>query len=318
MMFKKKIRIILIKIILQFKRYQLNDSIIISSEPRGGSTWLMELIGKVPRTVINWEPLHIDFGVVPLQLGFGWRPKIKESSQNRAEFELFKNIFKLTVYSDWTIRYISLKQLISSKLVITKFVRANQILPWLTTTFDFNRKPIYLLRHPITTSKSQLINFGKFETQQLIEELDQSYKFRIPVGKNNDRYAKNAEYINSLPTRLERQIAMWCINNVEILNHKLSHKWLTIFYEDLVINPQDELSKILKELKIKSSLEIISSINFRRPSSSDFKGNYNSNSNEHLEGFLKEYDLDYLNKIQRIFDHFGLTKYTAYDAYPQK
>ena len=56
---------ILIFLIWKSKRFQLQESIIICSETRGGSTWLISILSNIPNTCINWEPLHEKRGVSP-------------------------------------------------------------------------------------------------------------------------------------------------------------------------------------------------------------------------------------------------------------
>ena len=78
--FKKKIKFFFFKIILSSKNFNVENSIIIFSEARGGSTWLMEILSTIPKTAINWEPLHVKNGVVPKKLNWGWRPYIHKES----------------------------------------------------------------------------------------------------------------------------------------------------------------------------------------------------------------------------------------------
>ena len=66
----------LFKVFIRFKNFKTKDSIIISSETRGGSTWLMEMLNTSPHTIINWEPLHELKGVIPKHYKWGERPFI--------------------------------------------------------------------------------------------------------------------------------------------------------------------------------------------------------------------------------------------------
>src|SRR5690242_1804363 len=67
------------KKIIKIKNFQAEQGIILCSEPRGGSTWLMEIFTKIRGTLINWEPLHVENGVVPKEFRWGRMPNIPES-----------------------------------------------------------------------------------------------------------------------------------------------------------------------------------------------------------------------------------------------
>ena len=51
-------------------KFKAEEGIVIFSEARGGSTWLMEILNNIPNTVVDWEPLHVNNGVVPVD--FRW------------------------------------------------------------------------------------------------------------------------------------------------------------------------------------------------------------------------------------------------------
>ena len=102
-----KNKIYLYKLLLPAKNFKTEDSIIISSETRGGSTWLMELINAVPDLIINWEPLHEIKGVVPEKLKWGQRPFISESSVNVNAKQLLSEILTFKRLSKNSVRYCS-------------------------------------------------------------------------------------------------------------------------------------------------------------------------------------------------------------------
>ncbi|WP_417237416.1 sulfotransferase family protein [Bizionia paragorgiae] len=313
---KKKIRNKFLFLFLKFKNHSIKNVIILTSEPRSGSTWLMEIFGSLPNCIINWEPLQVSSGVVPKKFKLGNRPYIEERDSTKKYNELFKQILTLKKSNRWTTRYISIKKLISSKHIITKFVRANSLLPWFTTSFDFKHKPVLLLRHPIPTCVSQLRNFHKETSFSISEPFREQYKFMPPDCINNYRYNKHTEFINTLTTPLERQIAIWCVNNCEVINHSSKGNWITVFYEQLVLDPEKELTNLLKKMDLPYSLKDFGEINYKKPSQSNYLNEYNRNSKMQLESFLKDFEESYLRKIQVIFDYFDFKTYDALTAYP--
>lgn len=317
---KKNVRKLGVKAILITKNYKLNNAIIICSEARSGSTWLMQVLGSLPRTVMNWEPLHRTEGVVPAAYRFGNRPLITSNNTNKKYKALFKGILTLKKRTDWSIRFLPFKKLITSKYVVTKFVRANSVLPWLVTEFKKNlgRKPILLLRHPITTCISQLKNFKGKNNKSILEPFEKGELFRVPDCINNERYVEHQTYLNTLNTPLERQIGLWCVNNIEVIQHPDTESWITVYYEDLVIHPKSELKKLLKGLNLPYSIDDIGYKDLKKPSRSNFLKEYSRNPTVQLESFLTQLEPAYLEKIQNIFEYFQLTIYNAHSAYPVK
>lgn len=315
---RKFIKNRLIQLPVSVKKYSLKNAIIISSESRSGSTWLMEVLGEIPNSVVNWEPLHPNKGVVPKHYKFGSRPFIKPTNDSKTLIDFFENVLTLKSYSSWTVKFISFNKVFSSKYVVTKFVRANSLLPWFTRNLNLEHKPILLLRHPITTCASQLKTFNKVTGASLSQPYSEQEIFMPPDCINNERYIENQAYINSLLTPLERKIALWCVNNMDVIKHEDTERWITVYYEDLVLNPEEELSTLLKNLDLPFTLKNFKNIDFKKPSNSNALKSYSSDINIQLESFLSDFEDEYLKKIQNIFDYYGLEDYKASSAYPIK
>ena len=45
--------------ILSAKGFCAEDALVLTGDPRGGTTWLMEILCAWPGTALNWEPLHL-------------------------------------------------------------------------------------------------------------------------------------------------------------------------------------------------------------------------------------------------------------------
>lgn len=308
----------LLVIVLKMKKFKIKNAIIICSEPRGGSTWLMEIFNELPFTVVNLEPLHVNSGVVPKEFNFGWYPYLpKKVLDKKIELFFFK-VFTLKIFNKWTTGFISLKKVVWSKLIITKFVLANQLLPWIVVNFSdkLRYKPIFLVRHPVTTCISQLKTFHKVAYKDLFKPLAEKEKFIVPMINFNERFKKHEVYINSLNSKLERQVALWCINNSNLFNHEDNNKWVTVFYENLIENPENEFFNLLTSLKIKFNPQNLKRINFKKPSYSNFNKDYKVNVNEQLQSSLSKFSRDELQKLQDVFNYFNVVQYSAFSAYP--
>lgn len=318
--FLKKIRYKVLVLILNLKHFKLNNAIVICSDPRGGSTWLMELFNKLPTTIINSEPLQVNAGVVPKGFNFGWNPYFPKEFKNEKLECFFYKILTFKIFNRWTTSFVSLKKIIWARKVVTKFVLANQLLPWLVVVIGdkLKHKPVYLVRHPIPTCMSQLKTFHKVSGDRLFLPLSKAERFNIPNDKCNELYKEHQIYINSLNSKLERHIALWCINNADLLRQESSGEWQTLFYEDLIENPKNVFINLLNSIHVEYDIQVINKINFRKPSHSNFNKDFKLNVDEQLNSYLGKFTKDELNKLQAIFDYFKIVHYSAFNAYPIK
>ncbi|WP_186756030.1 sulfotransferase family protein [Echinicola salinicaeni] len=292
--------------ILANKNLLPEDGLVIFGEARSGTTWLMELLSHIPNAIINWEPLHMEKGVVPREFNWGDRPYIPLDDKHEAHGDLIKDILSLRKYSEWTIGKNSLEGIVNGKIVLTKFVRANLLIPWICHNIKFRHKPILLLRHPIDTCLSQLKAFGN------------GYKDygNIPSGINNTRFLQHRDILKNANNDLEYKIILWCINNMPLLdNFGLQDLVEVIYYEDLLLDPRKQIRFILERvIHYENIAEVMSFIPFRAASETSLNGLDSSP----LMQLYKNIDaIDYRQKerIQIIFDHFELEMYNAFSPY---
>jgi len=299
------------RFILLIKQYKYKEGILIFSEPRGGSTWLMEILNEIPKTVINWEPLHTKYGVVPSNLNWGDRPFISANDRSKSHYKIIKKMLTLSLNSPWTLQFTNIKKIFYGKTIITKFVRANLLLPWVLENFKFRYKPILLIRHPIVTCLSQINTFHQ-----------QNYRaiFKIPTSINSKRFDQHKEFLDKLESTLELKIAVWCINNIQTLkNPSICKKVLFVFYEDLFLFPQKEVNKILIEYGKSNLFEsTFKEFNYKKMSRSNFNNKKITTSEEQLNQSFLELDENSKEKVQKIFDYFNFDLYDAFSPYPQK
>ena len=308
--FKEAIDFLLIRPILKYKKFNAADSIILFSEARGGSTWLMEMLRETLNVCINWEPLHVNSGVVPKENKLGWRPFIPKENIDDSYRTLFTNIHKFKIHSKWTRKYLTLKQLFRSKQVLVKYVRANLLVPYLLENFEYKYPPIFLLRHPIDTCLSHIRAFGDLENR--------SIESQISDFIYNDRLLEYKDYVSQLDTRLEKKIALWCLNNCSTINKLNEYNLHIVFYSDLVLSPKKELENILVKYNSGISTEKLTEGKLRKASSTDFNNEYNHTVEKQLHKNFEILDNSEKDKIQMIFDYFDFQLYTAYSPFPNK
>ena len=293
------------------KQFKAEEGILIFSEARGGSTWLMEVLSNIPKTVINWEPLHVNKGVIPAKYNWGWRPFISEENKNSDFLKTIQQLLAFKIHTSWTLRFCGIKKLIRSKIVITKFVRANLLLPFILKNVELKHKPILLLRHPIDTCLSQMKTFK--------QDYNTIKPSELPTTINNARYIEHQNYLKQLQTPLEYKVANWCLNNVSTLNHKEAiNKSIIVFYEDLVLDPSTEFKRILIELELGTDSDsILTSVSFTKASRTNYQGELKNDPKEQLYKNFKQLDSKVKEDIQKVFNYFNFTLYDAYSPYPK-
>jgi len=308
----REVRQLCMQALLPLKNFKAEDSIIIFSESRSGSTWLMEILNNIPNACVNWEPLHDFKGVVPDDYNWGWRPFISPDEENEAYLNLIHEILSFSTYTKWTTRYLTFKDLLSSEYVITKFVRANLLIPYILENLELKRKPILLLRHPIDVCLSQINAFESSDSE--------ATTFEIPDTLNNDRFIEHQAFLQKLETKLEQKIANWCLNNVLVLNNpKILEQVLIVFYNELLAEPKGETQRILRALDLPKEVQtIVRFIDFRKASSTDFSGQLAAAPEKQLFKNFNRLSTETKEQLQKIFDYFDFKLYTAFSPYPNK
>lgn len=282
------------------------ENIIIFSDPRGGSTWITEMVMQIPKTTVLWEPLHLTEVEHFTKLNFSWRQHIPEYEEWPEAENAFEQVLRGKVLNEWTCRLSSPLQLFSSERMIVKFVRANAMIPWLTRTFDFKYTPIHLVRHPFAVVASQL-NYGSWDY-----EFD---GFKIPNTPYNDIYLKHAGFLSKIETKEEALVATWCITNmIPLTNTRNNVDWLTIFYEDLIVDPEREMNRIFSRWNLSVPDTVYEMM--RKASSTTKDATFELSIDEQLSKWKTVFSTEQLQKMQDVLNYFDVKVYSAFEMKP--
>jgi hypothetical protein len=232
--------------------FKVSDALIISGDPRGGTTWLAEIVKGLPNTAMIWEPLAISEVAAFKRLGFQWRQYIEELDSWPEAREVFMKLFSGKLLSSYLCQQTSPQKLVNAKYLLIKFCRANQLLPWLTKEFQFNYAPIYLIRHPCAVVASQLKKGGWSHV---------SPTFEIPKGRYQSFYSDHIEFLKTIDSVEKRLAATWCLCNRVPLNHPENNKrWITITYESMLLNGYEQLRRIEKRWNLNFPSQILETV----------------------------------------------------------
>jgi len=292
--------------LLRAKTFSPKDSIFIFSEPRGGSTWLMEVINNLPKTACIFEPFHSHYGALPT---YTWGDHF-HPNQNWDEGKAgIDKIIKGEKFDSYQLERCPWYNLLSAKQYIFKCVMGTSIMPWIAQQYQFKYKPIYILRHPLSVASSTLQNLYRRDTV-----LNMDHKW-IPSGYNQDLYEKHKDLFAEDAPMMDRLLGRWCINNHFALQQK-EKNWVQVHYEDILLFPTKTLNYIFDAWAIEPPDEIWEKIN--KPSSSDFKKDFRSNKEEQLNKWIKSYSKSEIKHFQSILDRFDISIYKMDCPYPKR
>ena len=295
-----------IRVTSAFKKFKPEDQFIIFSDPRGGSTWLAEMLQSIPESAMIWEPLNIrhvrQFG----DLGFGWRQFIPENESWPEANLIFNLVFAGRIINEWTMLRTDFTKYYSARHLIIKFCRGNMLIPWLVFQYNFKYRPIYLVRHPFAVVLSQIKQGGWESTIN---------KFIIPDTPYNDLYLYHQDYLYSLSTREEILTAYWCLANLIPLNHKKNNvDWITVYYENLIMDPASEIGRIFSrwELDLPEGIQN----RFRKSSSTALDPGNLNDPFQQISRWQRELKPDQIDRMKKVLGYFEVSQYAGEKEMP--
>jgi hypothetical protein len=272
--------------------------VMVFSDPRGGSTWLTEILYKIVKKPIIWEPLDPIYNKNVENLNFGYRQYLPEDLQWEEAYKVFDKILRGKNLAYYHLTLTNLRELSYSDSFLIKFCRGGALLPWIINNFELKYSPIYLVRHPMAVISSQLLH-GSWPSI--------FHGFEIPSIKYDEIYSKHATFIKSIKSIEESMAFVWCVSNTFILNHRNNDEnWITLYYEDFVLDPLTCLNKILTRWGLEYDLD---KLNINQPSITSFASK-NINSEEQLAKWKRHLSSSQILNIQRVMDYFELETYS--------
>lgn len=278
-----------------------SKTILLFSNPRGGSTWLAEIMAELPRTTTITEPLMVrkvrDFE----KLNFYWNQPIPENAEWPEAEETFRKLFNIEILPYSIYRGNNLLSIPFSDTFIFKFCFGNLLLPWIVKKFDV--KPVLLVRHPCAVISSQM----KHGSWSKIEKA--GFKYDIPDFKFNDFYLQYLDILGTIKTFEEHLAASWAFTMINSVMHPENDKsWITIAYENLYNNFEYEIHRVFDRL----NLPIPETVWERQiiPSSTTKKGSVDTILHgSQMESWKKNLSKKQIDNIFGILHEFGLDFY---------
>lgn len=279
-------------------RFDPRDAVIISGDPRGGTTWLAEILSKNMLLATLWEPLALAKVKRLQDIGFENRQFLPPEHNWREADAYFDDLFAGRVLNAEICKRTNTAELRSAEGLLVKFCRANLLLPYLVDRYEFSKAPIHLVRHPCAVVASQLKQGGWMGVKDY---------FTLPSGRYSEFVVQHREFLSRVDSKEKHLAAWWCLGNQHLLErHAGETKWLTVYYEDLLIDPNKELSKIAARWRLGGVLE-----NTRKPSSTTLSSSpvYSGDIDRQLGFWREALSERQVADILTVLDYFGVQAY---------
>ena len=234
------------------------SDIFIFSTPRSGTTLLMELICTQKGMKFCAEPLNVRKSSVRKTMGInGWADLLPNPEREPKLKEYFEKIKKNKVpFLNPNPRRKNYRFL-TDRMVFKIIHGGEDLINWFERTFD--AQIVYLVRHPIAVALS------REEYPRLLFFLEnKTYKAFF----NSEQIALAQTIIDS-GSGFEKGIVSWCLRNFPPLKRLDRSKWVTLCYEELVLNPESAIMYLAKHLNLCEPQKMIERNN--RPSSTVYK-----------------------------------------------
>lgn len=280
------------------------NTIAIFSDPRGGSTWLSELMQQIPNSALAFEPLlKGTLGEVE-KLNFIPNQPIPENAEWTEANDLFLRLFKREILSPRLYRFNDLKKIPNADTFIFKFCWANMMMPWIVKNFDISA--ILFVRHPCAVISSQL----KYGAWDYLKKMPVSLNFSDSDFKFKEVYEPYSSIFSRIKTPEEYLAAVWCTLKLFTLMHpENNRKWITVSYEKLYLDPESELNRIFGRLSLPMPDGIHKSI--YAPSRTTIKSSLKDIQNKNkISSWKKDLTKGQIKRIFEIIEAFGIKGYS--------
>jgi hypothetical protein len=228
--------------------HDTRNSIMVAGTGRSGTTWVAEMIASQIPCRIMFEPFH--FRKV-LRKDHHLFHYMRPEQEDSVLYAYANNVLSGRIRKPW-IDWHNDKWIASFRLI--KEIRANLFLKWLKNKFP-EVPLIFIIRHPCAVVLSRM-ELGWATDSDIQPFLDQ---------KNlvEDFLCDKLELIHRAETDVEKHALIWCITNLIPLKQFKPGEITVMYYEDLCLQPEYELLKILKSLNQEATMR---RVDVKRPS----------------------------------------------------
>jgi hypothetical protein len=303
---KSSLRRLVYSPLSQVARFAADDAMLIVASPRGGSTWLTEMVASLPSSSILWGPLYLRAMPGFQNLGFSWLQPIPEDTPWPEARDEFARVLSGRVLNKWLLCQTRWGRHLRAEQLVVKFCRAHLLLPWLVRQFQFRRKPLVMVRHPLAVLASQQ-RHGAWDANP--EQLN------LPPGPFAAYWDRWRDVVADLHGRDETLLGWWCIAHHHLLKATPTERgWHLVAYEDVVLDP----GSILRGLENSWHLRFPDTVHAqaRQPSATTMDGAALGDPLAQLCKWQDSFSDTKLHRYQDILERFEISAYDIHSALP--
>lgn len=302
----------------EFIPCNLDDTIIQSSLPRSGSTWLAEIICTLPDYKSIGEPFKATTYREAREAGFERPnhlvPYLRPGSEAGGKKQYIQRVLEGRVPGGWrfmdggdTSLFSKVSGHLTHRKIFIKSINSNLILQWISDKYPV-RAAILLIRHPCAVVAS-MKEFGKWShaTPDPNSPSQEDVLASLPpyiVDSVRDRLPKSIE------TKEEVLALRWALDyHIPFYTHReFGYPWILVPYERLVAARKEEVARIFEFLGERPPAEAYARL---ERSSNSSTGTTNPKDQwQQLSKWKRRLNEDEIRSILRISDAFDLDFYS--------
>lgn len=283
-------------------------SVILFASPRGGSTWVTELVASQPGFWPISEPLNVRSDWVRDQLGL----------TSFADLYSKQNIPKvLNFYSqllDGTLVDLKLRpglkfyRPFTNRIVVKENQACLDRMAWFEDTFGV--KIVHLLRHPIPVALSREV-FPLLDTFKNCELRAHFSDVELQLA---DRLIESGSH-------LEKGVLAWCLHHAPALRNE-RNSWLRVYYEETVLRPERIIDQLADHLALpdrgRMLKQIVEPSQVTRKSDSETQKLLSDQQNREylIHKWESRVNQKELQQVGTILETFDISAYSAFSPTP--
>jgi hypothetical protein len=239
-----------LKSISNIHREGAKKDIFLFATPRGGSTWLMEIIASQSGMKYFDEPVNIRRRNVKKTAIFNnWEDIMPDKHRDKDIIKYLKDI-KQNKYRFMNPPPFRKNHRFFTDRLVFKIHELEHMINYVRDECD--AYILYLLRHPIPTTLSRAV-FPRLE-------------YFLKSNYYREKYLTNGQYleINKICEKgghFEKGVVSWCFENLAPLNTPDNKNWLFISYEELLLNSDKTCRTMAEKLQLDEPLKMIKALN---------------------------------------------------------
>jgi hypothetical protein len=205
------------------------DSVFLAGSGRSGTTWLSEVINHKGGYRYVFEPFNPDR--ISAFEHFRSKQYLRLDDAREEFLEPARLVLTGALKNSWTDRF---NRTFVARRRLIKDIRANLLLGWMRANFP-GMPIVLLIRHPCAVVASRLALGWKDNLDETMAQEELVEDFLAPM-EAEIRVARDD---------FERHLILWCIDNYVPLQQVAPGEIHLTFYENLLMNPEDELQSLL-------------------------------------------------------------------------